>query len=138
MKTFTMNMILATAALFGASVAQASTVLRAEVPFPFSMNGREFRPGTYEVRSDNSPLQLVLCNLENYRMGVALYNPEELPRDASDGKSKLVFECNDGACVLVDVVDMRSGLGLRIPQQKSRRGGRARTEDKVKITLQAP
>ena len=138
MKTFTMKMIFAAAALFGASTAQAGTLLRAEVPFPFSMNGREFRPGTYEVRSDSRPIQLVLCNLESYRMGVALYTPEELPRGARDGKSKLVFECSDGECVLVDVLDVGSGLGLRLPLQKGPKGGRARTEDKVMITLQAP
>lgn len=137
MKNSTMNLILAAAALFGASAAQASTVLQAEVPFAFSMNGRDFRPGTYEVRSDSSPSQLVLCNLENYRMGVALYTPEELPRDAYKGKSRLIFKCNDGACVLVDVVDLRSGIGLHIPPPKSRKGGPTRIEEKV-ITLNLP
>jgi hypothetical protein len=129
MKNFTIHTIFAAAALFGASAAHAETLLRAEVPFAFSMNGAKFGPGSYEIRASNTPAQLVLCNLENYRMSVALYIPEEFPRQAQDGKSKLVFDCLDGACVLVDVWDSGSGLDLRLPSPKNRKGIRTQTEE---------
>jgi len=128
MKTFTIHTIFAAAALFGATAAHADTLLKAEVPFAFSMNGAKFAPGTYEIRAGRTPDQLILCNLENYRMAFALYSPAETPREAQDGKSRLVFKCVDGACILADVVDSVSGIELRLPAPKFPKGARARTE----------
>src|SRR5262249_40624884 len=68
------------------------SLLRAEVPFSFSMNGREFRPGAYELQTESRPVQLILRNLETYRSEVTLYASEALPRNTANGKSKLVFQ----------------------------------------------
>jgi hypothetical protein len=138
MKNFTMNMIFAAAVLSGASAARADNILRAEVPFPFSMSGKEFSPGKYEVQSDGR-FQLILRNRENSGGGLAAFTSELLPQNAADGKSKLVFACTDGACVLVDVVDSGKGVRLSLPLPKNHKGSPARMdENKTRVTVNIP
>jgi len=138
MKHFTINMIFAAAALLGAHAAQAATSLRAEVPFRFSMNGKEFRPGTYELRSDSRPVQLILQSLENHGGALAFYTSEELPQNAGNRKSKLIFQCTDGACALVDVLDSNSGVRLRLAPPKIRKGRPASIEGNTIVTVDVP
>jgi hypothetical protein len=136
MKTFTLMMIFAAAAVSGA-YAQASTMLRAEVPFPFSMNGTEFRPGAYQIRSTSMPEQLELYNVDDATMSKALYLPGQTPRER-DGKSKLVFQCIDGACVLVDVWDSKSGVDFRLPVPKDKKGSHTWTVGATEKTVKLP
>jgi len=112
MKSSTMNLLLATAALGVAStVASAHSIMapvptmRAEIPFAFLARGKMLPPGTYTLKSFNGESLFQLTNVES-REGLLLtsgirHDPQRAWEAAGHGI--LQFECFDGGCALREI-----------------------------------
>jgi hypothetical protein len=137
MKQLTIRIILAAMAAFAATGAHAQTLLKAEAPFPFYVSGTRMPPGSYAVRVDRSPDQLVVRNFEAHKLAVSLVNSSSVPdAGVSSGKAKLLFECTDGHCVLFEVwPGAGSSRGMQLPTPKLREDRTMRTQRPSGITM---
>ncbi len=103
MKSLTMNMMLATAALMVASsAAMAADAVTFQIPFAFQAAGKTMASGTYRVRPANDKAYYTLSNV---RSGETVFVNALSPHDpAKEWKSQdggaLQFECTDGPCGL--------------------------------------
>jgi hypothetical protein len=96
------------------AVAQAMFTLRADVPFSFSVDGRHYAAGPYELRSITSST-VRLVNIETGDAGVVKLIPGEAAGSIwSIAPPVLRFVLNGESAVLVSLVD-GYGNGWQVP-----------------------
>jgi len=103
MKSSTINLVLASAALLVASAAASAQTMKAEIPFPFEVAGTSMPAGTYILSSLNGELQFVLRNDSHDSIFVksqAGTDPQKEWRSSKAGV--LEFVCGDG-CALTEI-----------------------------------
>ena len=110
MKSLTMNLMFAAAALMVASSAASSAAIAAmapevvkfEIPFAFQAAGKTMAPGTYRVRPANDKSYFTLSNVRSgetvYVNALAPHDPEKEWKSQDGGVLQL--ECGDGQCGL--------------------------------------
>ena len=107
MKRLTKCMTAAAAVLLvTAGAASAQSLMKAEVPFAFSVGNKVMEPGTIRVRllAGNTGSGALIVN--NYE---ARHSYVVLPKSIGDvpkqwiasGQAKLSFDCTSGVCILV-------------------------------------
>ncbi len=134
MKSLTMNLMFAAAALVVASSVASSTasaamtadVVKFEVPFAFQAGGKTMAPGTYTFRSTSNETYYTLSNV---RSGEKVFVTAAAPHDpAREWKTQdggaLQFECTDGQCGLKQ---LWTGQGHPAFYLSSRRGNEGKS-----------
>ena len=107
MKRLTNSMATAAAVLMvTAGVASAQNLMKAEVPFAFSVGNKVMEPGTIRVRLLDGHTAKGAITVNNYatrRTYIVLPKSEgDAPRQwIESGQAKLAFDCTSGACILV-------------------------------------
>jgi hypothetical protein len=107
MKRLTNSMATAAAVLMvTAGVASAQNLMKAEVPFAFSVGNKVMEPGTIHVRLLDSLTgsgPITVNNSATQRTYVVLPKSEgDAPKQwIKSGQAKLAFDCTSGACILV-------------------------------------
>ena len=104
MKSLTMNLMFAAAALVTASsAAMAADVVAFKVPFAFQAAGKTMAAGTYRVRPANDKSYFTLSNVRSgetvFVNALAPHDPEKEWK-SQDGSGVLQFECGEGECGL--------------------------------------
>jgi hypothetical protein len=135
MKSLTMKLTMAAAALaalVGVSSAQTS---RAEIPFAFRAGGAVMAPGTYHITEANSGKVFQLMNTTAGNGMLLLKPPANSPPKAwlADGNPRLVFECGRGRCALVEIWNGQEKT-YKFPRPKLGRDEEAR---RVEVTMKA-
>ncbi len=106
MKSSTMRLTIAAAALAVAAGTASAQIYKAEIPVTFRAGGAMMLPGAYEVRvqSGNAGIpQVFVRNLDDYKQQVVLIPTpgNDAPKAWRDaGKPVFAFECAEGRCVL--------------------------------------
>jgi hypothetical protein len=96
-----------------AAFAQANFTLRADVPFSFSVEGRHYDAGYYELRSINSST-VRLVNMETGDVSLIRFFPSEQATLWSIASPRLSFVVNGESFYLVSLVD-GYGNGWKVP-----------------------
>lgn len=119
MKKIIVTLVFALFALFAtAAYAQANFVLLADVPFSFSVEGRQYDAGYYELRTlnnttfNNSVVQLV--NMETGQVNLIRLMPSEQASIWNIPSPKLRFVIAGEGFHLVSLVDGH-GNGWQVP-----------------------
>jgi hypothetical protein len=102
MKSLTINLMLATAAMMVASAAASAQSMTVEIPFAFRANGAVLPPGSYNVNASVGENSFHLLNVEA-RKSVELASGirEDAPKEwISSHRPTLQFACGDGGCTL--------------------------------------
>ena len=106
MKSLTMNLMLATAALMVASTVASAQTLTATIPFSFQAGNAVMAPGTYQLSNRGGERWFQLKNVESnqatYLMPLGTQDPPEEWQKASTSPSRsfIGFACGDDHCVL--------------------------------------
>lgn len=126
MKKIIVTLVIALFALFAtAAFAQANFVLRADVPFSFSVDGRHYDAGYYELRTlnnttfNNSIVRLV--NIDTGEVSLIRLIPVEQASIWNTEPPKLRFVVSGESFHLVSLVD-GYGNGWQVPVMFERRG----------------
>lgn len=119
MKKIIVSLVLALFALFATSAfAQANFVLRADVPFSFSVGGHHYDAGNYELRTINSSTfnnSIVrLVNMETGEVSLIKLIPVEQASIWNTEPPKLRFVVSGESFHLVSLVD-GYGNGWQVP-----------------------
>jgi hypothetical protein len=105
MKSSTINMMLATAALMVASNVVSAAEMKFEIPFAFQAGGKVMAPGTYTVRGARDESNFLIRNKQSsegiYLLSQGTQEPRKEWQDEAGGV--LRFECNGGGCALTQV-----------------------------------
>jgi opacity protein-like surface antigen len=106
MKSLTMNLMFATAALMVASsAAMAADAVSFEIPFTFQAGSKTMAAGTYQVRPANDKSFYTLTNARSGQTAfVSALAPHD-PKKAWEGRAggTLEFDCSDGPCGLAQI-----------------------------------
>src|SRR3989442_10491057 len=119
MKNLTMKMMVAAAALVVAVGVASAQGMKAEIPFRFQAAGVWLEPGTYSIRNISG--SSVLYRIANMDTAGGVAAMPQFPMDnfnAKDNPGKLVFECVDGPCALVQLWDGRRGVAYAFSRPK--------------------
>ena len=114
MKSLTMKLTIAAAALFAAGAVSAQT-MKADIPFAFQAGGKVMAAGTYRV--DLKGQAGLVTILGTAREGAVIVTPiTHIER--KENTAKLVFVCGRGLCSLVQAWPGYSedGLLFRTPK----------------------
>jgi len=105
MKSVTMNLMLATAALMVASTVASAQTVKATIPFAFQYKGKVMPAGTYRVTDSGVNPWLEVANVrtreKTFMVPQAAVDPQKEWLSSPGGI--LQFTCRDGACVLTRV-----------------------------------
>ena len=118
--------------LVTAGVASAQTIMKAEVPFAFSVGNKVMEPGTIRVgllsMNSGSPA-IVVNNHDAKRSYIVLpkSNGDAPKKWIESGEPKLGFDCSTGACVPVQVLNGR-GTAYTVHGPRTRSGETLLTE----------
>lgn len=94
--------------------AQSSITLMANVPFAFSVDGKQLAAGEYEVREIGSRATLIESkDGSDHVMGIYAYAGPSTP-----GVSKLVFHKVGNNYFLTEIWTSARGEGLAVPESK--------------------
>lgn len=131
------TMTAAAVLLVTAGVASAQTIMKAEVPFAFSVGNKVMEPGTIRVRllSTNSGIPaLVVNNYDAKRSYIVLpKSTGDAPKKwIESGEPKLGFDCSTGACVLVQVWNGLGNAAYYVHRPRTRGGETLLTEITMK------
>ncbi len=114
MKSLTMRLTIAAAALFAAGAASAQT-MKADIPFAFQAGGKLMAAGTYRVdlHSPRSTVTIRGTGLKSAVIAGYITHIESKVETA-----KLVFQCSRGNCSLLQVWPgyYESGLLFKAPK----------------------
>jgi hypothetical protein len=135
MKSLTMKLTMAAAALAAVLGVASAQTSRAEIPFAFRTAGAVMAPGTYLITEVNGGRVFQMRNATAGN-GVLLMKPpaRNPPRDwMADGNPRLVFECGRGRCALVEIWN-GSDKTYRFSRPKLGRDEEAR---RVEVTMKA-
>jgi len=129
MKSLTMNLMLATAALMVASTVASAQTLKAEIPFSFQAAGKLMQPGTYMITSASGETWFELRNLDDHK---SIVLPGGVREDAPKawrqaGNGALQFACNDGSCALNRVWSGVSGDPAHVFARPKQENGKPAT-----------
>lgn len=123
MKTLTIKMTIATAALLVAAGAASAQALTAEIPFAFRAGTANLTPGSYRLIDSHTTgvHHLVMTELVSGR-SIQVIAPAAIPQrsDPSYGEAKLVFRCTGPDCSLKTVYMGTAGGVLDVPTWSSR------------------
>src|SRR2546423_4651 len=112
MKNQSMKMMVAAAALVAAAGVASAQSMKAEIPVRFQAAGAWLEPGTYSISNVNGSSAIYrIANLDSAGVVVAMPQFSMARYKADDNSGKLVFECVDGRCALVQLWDGHRGLG---------------------------
>ena len=124
MKSLTMNLTLAAAALMAASTAASAAEMKFEVPFAFRAGSKLMLPGKYVVQGSNNESNFLIKNVQTAE-GVYLLS-QEIKDPLNDWKSQaggtLRFECTDGRCALTEVWTHHGYPAHALPTVKGPKG----------------
>jgi hypothetical protein len=102
MKSATINLMLATAALLVASTVASAEDMKVDIPFAFQAGGNVMAPGAYMVYGAPNEWHFMLVNVQSHEkvflLSGALTDPPQHWRTAGGGM--LQFECGDTGCAL--------------------------------------
>jgi hypothetical protein len=115
MKSLTMKLTIAAAALFAAGAASAQT-MKADIPFAFQTGGKVMAAGTYRVDL-RGPAATVILHDAKWESAV-IARPVTHIAGKNEQTAKLVFVCGPGPCTLVQAWPGYSedGLTFRAPK----------------------
>jgi hypothetical protein len=114
MRKIIVTLVFALFAFFAtAAFAQANFTLRADVPFSFSVEGRHYDAGYYELRSINSST-VQLVNMETGDVSLIRLFFSEQPSIWNIASPKLRFVVNGESFYLVSLID-GYGNGWQVP-----------------------
>jgi len=106
MKSLTINLMLATAALMVATTVVSAQTITATIPFTFQAGRAVMAPGTYQLSNRAGERWFQLRNVEShqatYLMPLGTQDPPKEWQEAatSPSTSFIGFACGDGRCVL--------------------------------------
>jgi hypothetical protein len=138
MKSSTMRLMIAAAALVVAAGTASAQTYKAEIPMAFRAAGKLMAPGSYEIRvSRNSATELLYvrntgANATVVLLGQVKTDPPKEWRQA--GNPKLAFTCTAGACSLSRMWDGSDSYAYRFPAPKAQAGDLAATRSEL-VTL---
>jgi len=114
MKKVIITLVFALSAFFAtAAFAQANFILRADVPFAFSVEGHRYNAGYYELRSINSGT-VRLVNMETGDVSLLRLFPSEQASSWNILSPRLRFVVYGESLCLVSLVD-GAGNGWQVP-----------------------
>lgn len=126
MKTTTMNLMIATAALAVAACSASAQTLKAEIPMSFRAAGVVMAPGSYEIRrvSATGPEYVHVYNLQTHASVVLVSGTKsDAPKDwLHEGTPKLAFECLGDSCALRRMWNGQGTEQYVFPAPKARPG----------------
>jgi hypothetical protein len=94
--------------------AQSKITMSANVPFAFSVNGKELPAGAYEVRDVGDRATMIETKDGNAKvLGIYQY------AGPSKGETKLVFHKVGDRYFLAEIWTTARGQGLNVPQSKA-------------------
>ena len=101
MKSLTMNMMLAAAALVAGSTAVSAQTMKAEIPFAFKAHGKVLPAGQYTVYRSNDETSFVIRNAESRESVMLLAMAGQQADKGWDTRNGgvLQFVCSEG-CTL--------------------------------------
>ena len=116
MKSLTMKLTIAAAALFAAGAASAQT-MTADIPFAFQAGGKVMTAGTYRVDLRGPAMATVLIHDKRGKSAVIARTVTHI--DGKEDTAKLVFVCGRGPCSLVQAWpgNREPGLLLNAPKR---------------------
>ena len=105
MKTLTMRLMVAAAALAAVAGGASAQTYKAEIPVTFRAGDKLMLPGSYELRVDRSLAGIPQVFVRNLDKNTAIAFVARPGRDApkawqAAGNPMIAFECADGRCVL--------------------------------------
>ena len=126
MKTTTMNLMIATAALAVAACSASAQTLKAEIPMSFHASGKLMAAGTYELRqvSGSGPEIVRVYNTQTHSAVVLLASVKgDAPKAwQKDGTPKITFECLGDSCTLRRMWNGEGRDSYTFPAPKARPG----------------
>jgi hypothetical protein len=133
MKKVIVTLVLALFA-FGAKSAfsQSNFTLRADVPFAFSIDGRHFDSGSYELRTINIST-IRLLNTETGKCGLVRLTTSEPVESRLNGATPMLrFVRNGESAYLVSLIDSYgNGWQVRVPPRDLEASRRAQSKTTV-------
>lgn len=106
MRTILRNAVLAAGAILvcagGTAQAATSTVVEANVPFPFVVNGENFPAGRYLIQRDDMSVALIRGESDNHAVAYVLTRPDE-GRDPAGSRPALSFDRHENQYRLAKV-----------------------------------
>jgi hypothetical protein len=124
MKTSTMRLMIATAALTVAACSASAQTLKAEIPMSFRVAGTLMAPGSYEVRQVNSTgrTYVHLRNLNTYASVLLAQGVKSDPPKTwrQDGSPRIGFACLGGSCMLSQLWNGQDDFAFNFPAPKPR------------------
>ena len=124
MKSLTMNLMVAAAALMAAAGSASAQVVRVEVPFAFQAHGVNLAPGTYNVSlSHPNGSQVLRIFNQDTKASVLtmLHNGKDAPKHwLAAGNPVFSFACADGRCELQAIWLGEGTVSLAVPTPKNR------------------
>ena len=125
MKTTTMNLMIATAALALAACSASAQTLKAEIPMSFHASGKLMAAGAYEIRQVSaSPAYFHVYNTQTHS-AVALVPgvKADVPKAwQKDGTPRVAFECLGDSCTLRRMWNGEGAEVYTFPAPKARPG----------------
>lgn len=120
MKSSTMRLMIATAALAAVAGCASAQTYKAEIPVSFRAANTLMLPGSYEVRvapGYSGIPQVFVRNLDDRKQVVMIAgNGGDVPKAwQSAGKPVFAFECVDGRCVLRNMWNGSDSSTYRFP-----------------------
>jgi hypothetical protein len=126
MKSSTINLMLAAAALMAVSSAASAQTLKAEIPFAFDAAGHRMAAGTYYVNRATDERSFTMRNVQSQQSVVLLSLADVDPdKGWQKGDGKLQFACTDG-CTLQQIWTGKSFPAHKVAGAKSERERPAR------------
>jgi hypothetical protein len=126
MKSSTMRLMIAAAALVVAAGTASAQTYKAEIPMAFRAAGKLMTPGSYEIRvSRNSATELVFVRNTDTHGGVILQAQVKAdpPKEwLQAGNPKLAFACTGNACTLTRMWDGSDSYAYGFPTPKAPAG----------------
>jgi len=122
MKSLTMRLTIAAAALFAAGAVSAQT-MTADIPFAFQAGGKLMEAGAYRVNL-NGPASTVLIREDKWKSTAVIARPVTRI-EGEENAAKLVFVCGRGPCALVQAWPGAHGSGLLFKTPKRDRNEEA-------------
>lgn len=115
MKNAAIAIVLTVAGLVSTSaVAQANFIMRANVPFAFTVDGHQYAAGFYALQAKNTNGFV----LRNQKTGQAAMVPMLTRRDGKNTEAVLHFAVNGGRAILATISDAE-GHTWKVPVSRS-------------------
>jgi len=131
--TMLASLLLALALGPTAQAQQAQRIMKVNIPFDFSVDGKTFPSGKYRVVSVE-PAVLQLRDADDRSLALVLTNAVESAN--GPGAPKLYFNSESGQYVLTEVWQQNDSIGQQLPLSKSL-VRTAKRDSKHRITIAA-